>query len=366
MLFSLEVIWACLKKELQSIRSERAFLFQTLILPLNYNLLLILFALSGSNAPTAVVLEDSGVYAQAIFGALAQAHSFHLQIASSSAAQRLIESGEIVAVVTVPSDFDAAISAHQPAQLGLLVNNLNTDLTADVRRGVRLAITDFGREVFPKEVTIAPVEQDAYRSEVDYIQFLSVSILVIGLMVAGLLQAGTVSAREWERNTIKELQLSPAPGWAMAVGKMLAAWLLSLVSGAVVLAFVTLVIGDWPKHWATMLVVTMLIAAIFVALGTGLGTWLRSRQTLTLLTRGSSVPLFFLSGLFAPITFSTLGVQVLARLFPVHYAIVLEQYSFFNFQTNTLGLAGNLLILLGFLGLGLVLTSVLVTQRAVR
>ena len=61
------VAWACLKKDLRSVRTERAFLFQTIILPLNYHLLLILFALSGSNAPTAVVMRDQGPYAQQLY-----------------------------------------------------------------------------------------------------------------------------------------------------------------------------------------------------------------------------------------------------------------------------------------------------------
>lgn len=360
---SLRVIWACLCKDLRSALRERAFLFQMLILPLNYNMLLILFALAGSHAPTAVVLLESGPYAQQMYSALSEAHSFHVQQASLSQAQGLIEAGEIVAVVTIPADFDQQVAAAQPVHLGLLVNNLNTDMTADVRRGVQLAITTFYHQSFPGVVTIAPEEQDAYPQDIDYIPFLSVSILVIGLMVGGLLQAGTAAAREWEQRTMRAILLSPAPRWAVAVGKMLAALVVSLAAGAVVLAFITLVIGDWPLDWGLMLVVTVLTSLLFVALGTALGTLLGQRQTLTLVARGSSVPLFFLSGLFGPITFSTLGVQMLARLFPVHYAIVLEQYSFLGYWTNPFGIGGNLLILGGFLGLFLALATLALGRR---
>jgi ABC-2 type transport system permease protein len=361
---ALRVIWACLKKDVKSALTERAFLFQMSILPINYNLLLILFALAGSNAPTAVVMQERGLYARHMYTALAEAHSFHLEQASAGDAESLINAGEIVAVVTIPADFDQRLQLHQPVQLGLQVNNLNTDLTDDVRRGVRLAITTFYHQAFPGQVSIAPEEHDAYPNDIDYIPFLSVSILVIGLMVAGILQAGTASAREWERHTMKAVLLSPAPRWAIAVGKMLAAWVLALASGAVVLAFLTLVIGDWPAHWGLMLGVTLLASALFVALGTSLGYLLRQRQTLTLLARGSSVPLFFLSGLFAPITFSTVGVQILARLFPVHYAIVLEQYSFLDERTNTLGIGGNLLALVAFLGAFLASTTLVLRQRS--
>ncbi len=47
-----------------------------LFLPMNMLILLSLFVLAGSNAPTAVVMEDRGPYAQAFYQAMSQAHSF--------------------------------------------------------------------------------------------------------------------------------------------------------------------------------------------------------------------------------------------------------------------------------------------------
>lgn len=361
--YALGVIWACLTKDLKSALTERAFLFQMAIIAPNYCVLAVLFALAGSNAPTAIVLQDRGPYAQQMVQALAAAHSFHLEEASAAQATALMNAGEIVAIVTIPADFEQRLEQQQPVQIGLVVNNLHVDMTDDVRRGVRLAIITFSHRVFPNEATIEPVEQDAYPSDTGYIAFLSVSTLVLGIMVGGLLQAGAASAREWEKATMKAMLLSPAPRWAIAVGKMLAAWILSLGTGAVVLAFLMLVIGDWPVNWPLMLLTTMLTSALFVAMGTALGYLLRQRQTLTLLARGSSVPLFFLSGMFAPLSFSTPWVQFLGRLFPVHYLIVLEQYSFLGYWTNTLGVGGNLLVLGGF-GVAFVVLTTLVLRRS--
>jgi ABC-2 type transport system permease protein len=361
--YAFGVVWACLRKDLKSALTERAFLFQMAIIAPNYCALAVLFALSGSNAPTAIVLQDRGPYAERMYTALAEAHSFHLEVASAEEATALMQAGEIVAIVTIPAEFDLRVAQHQSVQIGLEVNNLHVDMTDDVRRGARLAILTFSHQVFPDAVTIAPEEQDAYPSDTGYIAFLSVSTLVLGMMVAGLLQAGVASAREWEKATMKALLLSPAPRWAMAVGKMLAAWVLSLGAGGVVLALLILVIGDWPTNWGLMLLTTLITSALFVALGTALGYLLRQRQTLNLLARGSSVPLFFLSGMFAPLSFNTDWVQFLGRLFPVHYAIVLEQYSFLGYWTNTLGIEGNLLVLGGF-GVAFVALCTLALRRS--
>jgi ABC-2 type transport system permease protein len=93
-----------------------------------------------------------------------------------------------------------------------------------------------------------------------------------------------------------------------------------------------------------------------------LGVVLKQRISLATVTRAVSVPLFFLSGIFGPITYLTWPVQLLARLFPTHYAIVLEQFAFKGFVTNTLGVAGNVGLLCIFLMLFLSL-AILALER---
>src|SRR5579862_4527686 len=101
--YALDVIRACLTKDLKSALTERAFLFQMMIIAPNYCVLAVLFALSGSNAPTAVVMQDRGPYAQQLVQALAAAHSFHLEDVGAAQAASLMHAGEIVAIVTIPA-----------------------------------------------------------------------------------------------------------------------------------------------------------------------------------------------------------------------------------------------------------------------
>jgi ABC-2 type transport system permease protein len=136
---SLRVIWACLKKDLKSALSEPLFTLVSIILPLNVLVLMSLLVVSGGLAPTAVVMQDSGPLAQQFYTAMSQAHSFVLQQANAEQANALIEQGRIVAVVTIPADFDARIRQHLPVQVGVKINNLNTDFTNDIRRALPLS-----------------------------------------------------------------------------------------------------------------------------------------------------------------------------------------------------------------------------------
>ena len=345
---TLRVIWACTVKDIKSSLTEWSTLLQTITLPVNYLIMLSLFVLSGSNAPTAVVMLDHGPSAQAFYQAMSRAHSFRLTNMTASQAHAQLLEGKLIAVVTIPPNFDAAISHKRPIQIPVDVNNLNEDLTDDVHRAIRLSITSFYAQSFPNLVSIVTQEQDAYRQDTDYIPFLAISIMVISLMVTGLLQAGMASAREWEKGTVKELLLAPTQAWMILTGKMLSVFVIALPSVVVVLAILVFIVGDWPANFPMVIGVSLLTLLVFVAAGVALGMGLKERAALTTITRAVAVPLFFLSGVFGPISFSTPAVQTLARLFPVHYAIVLEQYAFKSFVTNTMGLLPNTLLLVGY------------------
>jgi ABC-type transport system involved in multi-copper enzyme maturation permease subunit len=361
--FSLRVIWACLKKEVKTSLTDRTFTIVGTLVPINILFLMTLFVIGGGYAPTAVVLNDRGPYAQQFYQAMSEAHSFRLQQTSAQDAEVLIQAGRIVAVVTVPADFDARIQANEPVQVGVQINNLNTDFTNDIRRAVPLSITSFYAKAFPNLVTVVPRERDAYAQDTDYVPYLAVSILVVGVMLGGVLQSGIGTAREWESATIKELLLSPASRWAIVVGKMLGALAVGMGSLIVIIAALVLLFGVWPAHWAEVIGFGLLTQVIFVAWGTLLGTLFRNRTPVLALAFGTSIPLFILSGAFGPLSFSTPAVQVIAQLFPVAYAIALQQHAFHNFNLNTYGVEGNALILLAY-ATGLMLLAALALRRA--
>ncbi|HET8913983.1 MAG TPA: ABC transporter permease [Ktedonobacteraceae bacterium] len=363
--YNLRVIWACARKDIRTALTERVFTIIGIFLPLNFLILLSLFVLAGSNVPTAVVMQDRGPYAQQLYTSMSHAHSFRLIPASAADASAMYNAGKIVSIVTIPANFDQRVQQNQPVQVNVQINNLNTDFTYDIRRAVPLSITTFYSKAFPNLVTVTPKEIDSYSQDTDYIPYLAVSILVVSLVVGGLLQSGTAGAREWERETMKELLLSPASRMAITVGKMLGAFIISLASTLLILVVLVLFIGIYPAHWGEVIGFTLLILAIVITLGTLLGTLIKKRQAVTALSLGTSIPLFFLSGAFGPISFTTPAIQVIAQIFPVYYAIVLQQHAFHNFMTNTLGIGTNVLILCGYGVLFIILATIVLRRSTV-
>jgi len=345
----LQVAGACAVRDIRSALTERSTLIQTISLPVNYMIMMILFVLAGSHAPAAVVMHDRGPYAQQLVAALDRAHAYHLIIESEAQAEDQWNQGTLVAVFTIPANFDTAVAHGQAVQIPLKVNNLNEDLTHDAEWAAREAITSFYARAFPHQVSIFPQEQDQYAQDTGYVPFLAVSVIVIALMVSGLLQAGTAAARDWDQATIQELLLAPGRPSAILAGRMAGAFAISLPAAVVVLAAVIFIVGDHPVHLALAAGVSLLTLATFVAAGTALGTAVKDRSTFVVLTRAIPVPLFFLSGVFGALGFQTAAVRDIASVLPVHYAIVLEQNAFKGIRTGNLTLGTDALIVAGFL-----------------
>lgn len=145
----LRALVGCLMKDLKSAWTEKSTLLQCMTLPVNYLILLSLFALAGSNAPTAVVMQENGPYAKAFIQAMRQAHSFSIRIETVQEAAEQYRDGTLVSVVTIPANFDTAVTNGQPIAIPFEINNLNQDLTDDATRGMRLAVTTFYAQNFP-------------------------------------------------------------------------------------------------------------------------------------------------------------------------------------------------------------------------
>lgn len=361
--YTLRVIWACMIRDIRSMLTDRAFTFIGILTPLNAFLLMSLFVLAGNHAPAVVVMHDRGPLAQQFYQSMNATHAFHLDQTDANQANSLLQAGRTVAVITIPADFDQRVQQNQPVKVGVQINNLNTDFTNDIRRAVPLAITSFYAHAFPDVVTIVPKEQDVYPQDTDYLRYLTVSIIIIGMMFGGVIHAGTSMSHEWETSTMKELLLSPASRWSIVLGKMLGAFVVNVVSTAIVLAVLILAVGVQPVHWGEVIGFSLLCIIIFIAWGTLLGTVIKQRKEVVVFSLGLAIPLFFLSGPFGPISFSVPLIQGIAHLFPVYYAIVLQQHAFHGFDLNTYGAGVNALIL-GAYTLLLILLAALALRRS--
>jgi len=344
---ALRVIRAVCLKDLRLALREPISTAIGVILPINFLFLFSLFALTGGEAPIAVVLLDDGPLAQQFVLSLQQAHSFQVHLADPGQAHAELVEGRIVGVVTVPAAFSAQLQSSRQIDLPVDVNNLNVDFTNDIRRAVPLSITSFYAQAFPGQVVVRANESDVQPQDTGYVSYLAVSIVVIGLFIEGVLQSAVITAREYEDHTMIELTLAPASPLAVTVGKIAAGFVLSAAAGVLATLVVVFVVGVRPVYPLEVVAFGLLITVPAVASGVFVGTLLKRRQAAIPLAIGSTLPLFFLSGPFGPPNWGG-AMGTVALISPLTYAIALFQHAFHGYLTAQPALATDLLVLVGF------------------
>jgi ABC-2 type transport system permease protein len=263
--------------------------------------------------PVAIVVQGNGPHAQELVSILNNSDAFKVSLVTSKQdqAEQALKHIQVAAVITIPSNFDAAFNAHKSDPVTIHINNLNLDFTNDLRRSLPAAISEFYSETRHDSnnndnnnnvidpIKIHVKETDLRKQDVDLLRFEIVPNMVLLLTTAGIVNAGLATAREWEDSTIKELLLAPISRSSLIAGKLIGGWLTTLLVATVVLVIGAVTGYLRPKgllYWVTTIIITMLIALSSVGIGVAIGSSARRFQRVTAAGIPLSIDLFFLSG----------------------------------------------------------------------
>ena len=311
-----------LRTQLQTFVRTPMTAFLVLLLPINLLLLLSLFALTGYNAPTALVMGEDTSLARSYVQALEDTHnSFELRRMSLEDAQLELRHARLVAILEVPRGFEAAVNSGATVPINLTLDNVNLDLAEDVRRAVPAAAAIFAaRNAFP-EVRIQADMRNVLPRDTGYVEYLGVSAVALAACIAGGVLGGTVTAREWELGTARLAQLAPGGAAPVLAGRLGAAALVGVLASAVTALIVWFGYGVRPAH--PVEVATTLVATVFACtmLGGLVGAGLRRVLPVAPLLIGLLLPFYLDSGALEPQRFDGEWLFALAHLMPTYYAV---------------------------------------------
>jgi len=320
---------AAARLEAQLILRSRAFLVFTFFQALAFLALVSLFGLTGSMAPTALVDNDGGPQAVLLAQKLAQAHhSFRLLPMTQAEADRELRDGHLVAAITIPAGFSAAVNSGQTRALEVEVDNVDKDLTDDIERALPSAIVAFGAENHFPGIRLAVVEHDLLPTDTGYIPYLAVSAIALDALVLAAILGAVAVAREFEAGTVKFWRLAPASAWPLLAGKLAAAAAVAALAIGATTLVVVFGYGVHPLHPVTLAAALLATVVIFAALGAALGVAVRRTLPLVPLVFGLAMPLYIDSGSLEPARFDGEVIWAFAHLSPVYYAIGVLQWAF--------------------------------------
>jgi len=158
--------------------------------------------------------------------------------------------------------------------------------------------------------------------EGSYLQFMAPGVIGMTVLFTAMFSG---IAMLWDRQFgfLKETLVAPVPRVQIMIGKTLGGATVAVLQGTIIFA-VTLLAGFRPASLVAVPVaflVIALIAVVFSALATAIGSSLKEMQGFQLVMNFLVMPLWFLSGALYPLAGLPVALAVLTRVDPLTYGI---------------------------------------------
>ncbi|MDA8095461.1 MAG: ABC transporter permease [Betaproteobacteria bacterium] len=206
---------------------------------------------------------------------------------------------------------------------------------------------------------LGPVFQKAGQG--DYLAFIAPGIIGMSIIFTSIFNGMQVI---WDRQFgfLKETLVAPVSRLSIMFGRTLGGATVAALQGTIVLAL-TIVVGFRPVSLTGIipaLVLMLLIALLFSALGMVVASLLRDMQGFQLIMNFLVMPLFFLSGALFPLEHIPEGLLIVARFDPLSYGV--DALRIFLLGHGLFGIAPDVTVLIGAIVAFLVLGSYLFSK----
>jgi ABC-2 type transport system permease protein len=156
----------------------------------------------------------------------------------------------------------------------------------------------------------------------DYLQFVAPGVVGMTILFSSIFSGVGLL---WDRQFgfLKETLVAPVPRLQIMIGRTLGGATTATIQGTLVLT-VCLIAGFRPHNFGGVLLGFLfmaLIAVVFAALGTIIGSGLRDMQGFQLVMNFLVMPIFFLSGALYPLSNLPTALAVATRLDPLSYGV---------------------------------------------
>jgi ABC-2 type transport system permease protein len=156
----------------------------------------------------------------------------------------------------------------------------------------------------------------------NYLQFMAPGVIGMTVLFSSVFSG---IAMLWDRQFgfLKETLVAPVSRLTVMVGRTLGGATVAMIQGSLFL-LVCLIAGFRPQHWLAIplaFVFVAMIALVFAALGTTIGSLIKDMQGFQLVMNFLLLPLFFLSGALYPLNNLPRALSAVTRIDPMSYGV---------------------------------------------
>ncbi|MEC9244785.1 MAG: ABC transporter permease [Pseudomonadota bacterium] len=334
--FSFSRLIALLIKEFIQMRRDRITFGMMLGVPL-MQLVLFGYAINSDPKalPAALVSLSQDHYSRAMVSALENTdyYRFDHVVESAAEAEKLMASGEVVFVVTIPSDFARRVDRGQRPQI--LIEADATD--PSVASGAISTLGTVASEALLRERGVPASEANPtdrlevivhrrYNPEGLSQYNIVPGLLGVILQMTMVMMTSIALTRERERGTMENLLAMPASPLEIMLGKVLPYLVVGAVQVAVILGAAKLLFGvPFVGSLWLLLAAVLIFVLSLVLLGYTISTVARTQMQAMQLTFFFFLPSLLLSGFMFPFRGMPDWAQWLGEIFPLtHFLRVIR------------------------------------------
>ena len=257
---------------------------------------------------------------------------FHLlgTIRAPAHGTELLDRGEAMVVLDIPTGFGATLYRGRPTQVQMLIDTSNSVLGLSASIFAEQIVARFGEEIAARRLagaTEVPRLHDDrriwYNPNMTGCWFVSITELLQMITVLSIILPAAAMVREKERGTVEQLLVSPLTPFQIMFPKVLSMALVILLGTAFAIATVLLPIFHVPIQGSLTLFFALTALYIFTTAGIGLfaATVARNLAQAGMLTMLIAAPMIFLSGAFTPPEAMPAWLRAFVAISPLHYYI---------------------------------------------
>jgi ABC-2 type transport system permease protein len=155
-----------------------------------------------------------------------------------------------------------------------------------------------------------------------YLQFMSPGVIGMTVLFSSVFSG---IAMLWDRQFgfLKETLVAPVPRIYIMLGRTLGGATVALFQGLLILV-VCMIAGFRPQNWLAIpasLLFVALIAIVFAALGTNIGSVIQDMQGFQVIMNFLVMPIFFLSGALYPLAHLPKALTIITHIDPLSYGV---------------------------------------------
>jgi ABC-2 type transport system permease protein len=328
-MFSFRRLMAIITKESIQMRRDRITFAMMLGVPL---MQLVLFGFAINNdpkgLPAALVTTSQDHYTRAMISAMENTgyYRFDHVVESAQQADRLIQSGAVSFVVTVPSDFARRVQRGDHPQILIEADATDPSVASGAIStlgtvAAQALLREQSAEAVAAEQSTAALEVIVHRlyNPEGITQYNIVpGLLGVILQLTMVMMTSMALTRETERGTMENLLAMPASPLEIMLGKVLPFLVVGGVQVLVVLTAAKFLFNVPFVGSLTLLLVSILIFVLaLVLLGYAFSTLARTQMQAMQLTFFFFLPSLLLSGFMFPYRGMPAWAQTLGEVFPL-------------------------------------------------